>query len=150
MRSSHSTLMATALALGLVTAPCGCASPRPPEPTVDGRLASGGGTLGDWDLYPNRCTRTGNEAILDRDGDGRKRVRLLDRSHGRSASAARVEVRLAEQGPDGDVEIALTDATCVTGSFDPEAKDRAGALKIDCMTGEGGHVVGTLIFANCL
>jgi hypothetical protein len=139
---SGSLLLAVALSA--------CATSRPPEPTVDGRMASGGGTLGDWDLYPNRCTRKGGEVVLDRDGDARRKVKLIDRSRGTASTLSKVEVRLDDQRPDGTVEVLLTDASCVTGSFEPDGKDRVGNLRIDCTTGEGGHVVGALKFANCL
>ena len=157
----HDEALRRALALGvwvrvmgallLATAGAGCAASRPPPPTVDGRMASGGGTLGDWDLYPNRCTRTGSEVVLDQEGDARRKVKLVDRSRGTSRALSKVEVRLDDQRPDGTVEeIVLTDATCVTGSFEPDGKDRLGNLRIDCTVGEGGHVVGALKFANCL
>jgi hypothetical protein len=136
--------------LALILSTSGCAASQTPEPTVDGRMASGGGTLGDWDLYPNRCTRKGNDVVLDQEGDGRRKVRLVDRSRGTSSTLSKVEVRLDEQRPEGDVEIVLTDATCVTGSFDAQGKGRVGNLRIDCTTGEGGHIVGALKFANCL
>ena len=113
-------------------------------------MASGGGTLGDWDLYPNRCTRKGNDVVLDQEGDARRKVKLVDRSRGTSSTLSNVEVRLDEQRPEGDIEIVLTDATCVTGSFDAQGKGRVGNLRIDCTTGEGGHIVGALKFANCL
>jgi hypothetical protein len=147
-------VLSGAFVLGsLLLGPCGttgCATNKPPEPTVEGRMASGGGTLGDWDLYPTRCTRKGGEVVLDRDDDTRRKVKLFDRSRGTSRALSKVEVRLDEQRPDGTVEVLLTDASCVTGSFDAEGKGRVGDLKIDCTTGEGGHIVGALKFANCL
>jgi hypothetical protein len=139
------------LTLVLVPSATACSGNQAPPPTVDGRMASGGGTLGDWDIYPNRCTRKGDEVVLDREGDSRRKVKLVDRSRGTSSTLSKVEIRLDDQNPDGtSLEIVLTDATCVTGSFEAEGKGRIGNLKIDCTTGEGGHVVGALQFANCL
>jgi hypothetical protein len=112
-------------------------------------MASGGGYLGDWDLYPNHCTRIRDGVVLDQDGDGRRKVRLVDRSRGQSSSLSKVEVRLQSETTDGPVEIILTDATCVTGSFEAEGKHPAGSLKFDCITGEGGHVFGAVDFDGC-
>jgi len=133
---------------GVAVSAAGCAS-EPMPPRVEGRLASGGGYLGDWDLYPNRCTKTGDSIVLDRTDDARRKVRLFDRSAGTSNRLSKVELRMDDQTPSGPVEIVLEDATCMTGTFAAQGKERVGELKVDCTTGEGGHVVGNLAFFNC-
>jgi hypothetical protein len=133
-----------ALAVATLTACAGQGAPR-----VEGRMASGGGYLGDWDLYPNRCTRVRDGIVLDRDEDPRHKVRLIDRSRGTSSTLSKVEVRLDNDTPDGPVEVLLTDATCVTGSFEARGPKPTGSLKFDCMTGEGGHVIGSVDFEGC-
>ena len=125
----------------------GCASQ--PGPRVEGRLASGGGYLGDWDLYPNRCRKRGNEIILDRSDDAQHRLRLIDRARGGPNALAKIEVRVGNDTPNGPREILLTDAACLKGSIETRDGTRTGDLQFNCLTGEGGHVVGAVRFEDC-
>ncbi len=131
-------------ALGILEAACGG-----PEPHVEGRVASGGGYLGDWDLYPNHCSRIGDGVVLDEQGFTRRKLRLIDRSRGTSSSLSKVEIHLDGDTPDGPRDVVLTDASCVTGSFEADGRKGSGSLHLDCETGEGGHVIGSLVFADC-
>src|SRR5580700_9930915 len=109
--------LSSTLGLTLVLLVAGCANQA--QPRVEGRLASGGGYLGDWDLYPNRCSKRGpGEIVLDRSGDPKHKLRLIDRSRGGPSSPAKVEVRVDNDTPNGPREILLTDATCVKGSVE--------------------------------
>jgi hypothetical protein len=135
------------IALGaglLLSAACGG-----PEPKVEGRVASGGGYLGDWDLYPNHCAMSETGLVLDEQGFTKRKLRLIDRSRGTGTTLSKVEIHLDDETDDGPRDIMLTDATCVTGSFEASARSPSGDLHVDCQTGEGGHVIGSIKFANC-
>ncbi len=127
-------------------ASAGCAA-SPPQ--VEGRIASGGGYLGDWDLFPNDCQAASEGALLSQGGDVKRKVRIVDRSRGQASSLSSIEVRVVGETPKGPMEILLTDATCVTGSVHSSNGETAGNIRVDCRTGEGGHVVGELAFAHC-
>jgi hypothetical protein len=139
--------LSSTLGLALVLVVAGCANQ--PAPRVEGRLASGGGYLGDWDLYPDHCTKRGDEIVLDQGGDTKRRVRLIDRSRGGPSSLAKIEIRVAGDTPAGPREILLTDASCLKGSIDGSGGKSVGDIQFNCQTGEGGHIVGKVRFEDC-
>jgi hypothetical protein len=128
---------------------CALAACAAPDRQVNGRIASGGGYLGDWDLYPNECAAVGDGALLDVSGYTRRRVRVVGRARAHGAGAAPIEVRVLGETERGPMEIVLSDASCVRGTLAREGGETAGTFRVDCDTGEGGHVIGEMTFAHC-
>jgi hypothetical protein len=137
---------ALALTLGLVCA--SCASSGPP-PALQGRIASGGGFLGDWDFYPVTCAVHNDEVVLIESPSSLKRVRLVDRTRAPSTRNAKIDVHVAKATPSGSMDLVFTDPNCVQSSLQGGPKGYAGTVSLDCKTGEGGHVVGKITFDGC-
>jgi hypothetical protein len=145
MRTSKA-LFCAAFTLCMVAA---CAG-RGTEPKVEGRLASGGGYLGEWDFYPKTCAPQGDGVVLTEEGSEKRRLVLVDRNAASNGTRAqRIEVHMQGDTPNGNMDILLGDAKCVTSILHPIADRFDGALRVDCETGEGGRVVGTVSFQNC-
>jgi hypothetical protein len=120
--------------------------------TIEGRIASGGGYLGSWDFYPTVCEAQGDSTVvLAEEGDDKRRLLLIDRSGGKGTRRQKVDVHVDGDTPNGAMDILLTDARCVTSSLHRgEGGSFNGSVEVDCETGEGGRVRGTVKFANCV
>jgi hypothetical protein len=116
---------------------------------VQGRLASGGGYLGDWDFYPASCEAQTYGVILTEDGSDKRKVLLLDRNGGTGTRRQRLDVHVDGDTPNGNMDVMLSDPRCVTTSLKRIGNGFDGKLEVDCETGEGGRVRGTISFANC-
>jgi hypothetical protein len=137
-----------ALAALLVFAACAaCAGAQRPQ--IDGRIASGGGFLGAWDFYPSTCASRGDEVFLIEDRASPQTVRLIDRSNAPWTRNAKVDVRVARVTDKGAMDLSFTDPACVQSSLQSSPKGYSGQVSLDCVTGEGGHVVGKITFAGC-
>jgi hypothetical protein len=133
--------------VALVCASCGGA--RVPPAALQGRIASGGGFLGDWDFYPSACTVHGDEVVLLESKNSPKRVRLVDRTRAPSTRNAKIDVHVAKETDKGMMDLIFTDPACVTSRMQGGPAGYSGEVALDCMTGEGGHVVGKITFAGC-
>jgi hypothetical protein len=125
-----------------------CASHSGPA-LIQGRIASGGGFLGDWDFYPGRCAVRHDEVVLIEDNASREQVRLVDRSRMPSTRNAKIDVHVARETDKGTVDLVFTDPACVKSEMQSGPRGYSGNVAIDCATGEGGHVVGKVTFQGC-
>jgi hypothetical protein len=128
-------------------APAACAGRT--GPLVEGRVASGGGFLGDWDFYPATCASRRDEVVLVEDKASPEQIRLVDRSQAPSSRNAKIDVHVAKETDKGTVDLIFTDPTCVQSTLVGGPKGYSGQVVLDCVTGEGGHVVGKITFAGC-
>jgi hypothetical protein len=119
------------------------------RPQVEGRVASGGGYLGDWDFYPTACEAWEAGVTLAEEGSDKRKVLLLDRASGKSTRQQKLEVHVDGDTPNGKMDILLNDARCVTTSLKRVGEGYNGTLEVDCDTGEGGRVRGKVTFSNC-
>jgi hypothetical protein len=143
---SHSLppLAAASFAL-LVT---GCAA-RVGPPEIHGRIASGGGYLGDWDFYPGTCAVRHDEVVLIEDKSSREQVRLVDRTRTPSTRNAKIDVHVERETDKGMMDLIFTDPSCVKSEMASGPRGYSGNVTLDCATGEGGHVVGKVTFQGC-
>jgi hypothetical protein len=122
----------------------------PQAPTVlRGRMASGGGFLGDWDFFPGTCVVHHDEVVLLEDKSGREQVRLVDRTQNPSTRNAKIDVHVARETDKGTVDLIFTDPACVKSAMQGGPQGYSGEVAIDCQTGEGGRVVGKITFQGC-
>jgi hypothetical protein len=143
-----------ALGATLVLACASCAGSRAAPAKIEGRLASGGGYLGDWDFYPAACAVHDDEVVLVESQaglsfTGMKRVRLVDRSRVPSARNAKIDVHVARETPTGPMDLIFTDPSCVKSALSAGPQGYAGKVSLDCTSGQGGHVVGEITFSGC-
>ena len=139
----------TACSAAFVLTCAACSGSRAPPPQISGRIASGGGHLGDWDFYPVLCAVHDDQVVLVEDNLNLKRVRLVDRSRMPSQTNAKVDVHVARQTPTGAMDLVFTDPACVQSTLRADPRGYGGEVSLDCMTGEGGHVVGKITFEGC-
>jgi|HubBroStandDraft_2_1064218.scaffolds.fasta_scaffold1302041_1 hypothetical protein len=144
---SPAPIAALVAALALVCA--SCASSRVPPAEIHGRLASGGGFLGDWDFYPATCAVHNDEVVLIENNASLKRIRLVDRSRMPSSRNAKVDVHVAKETPTGSVDLIFTDPACVKSSLQGGPQGYSGKVSLDCTSGQGGHVLGEITFSGC-
>jgi hypothetical protein len=137
------------LAATLVLTCASCAGSRAAPPKIEGRLASGGGFLGDWDFYPATCAVHNDEVVLIESQASPKRVRLVDRSRVMSSRTAKVDVHVAKETPTGQVDLIFTDPSCVKSALQGGPDGYTGRVSLDCTSGQGGHVVGEITFSGC-
>jgi hypothetical protein len=143
-----SPALVAALGAALMLACASCAGNRSPA-EIHGRLASGGGYLGDWDFYPATCAVHNDEVVLIEDNASLKRVRLVDRTRMPSTRNAKVDVHVARETPTGSMDLIFTDPSCVQSTLKGGPEGYGGEVSLDCKTGEGGHVVGRISFDRC-
>jgi hypothetical protein len=124
-----------------------CAGHAGPE--VQGRLASANGFLGDWDFYPATCASRRDEVVLIEDKASKEQIRLVDRTRAPSSRNAKIDVHVARETDKGTVDLVFTDPACVQSTLEGGPMGYSGRVAIDCVTGEGGHVVGKIAFAGC-
>jgi hypothetical protein len=137
---------ACAATLALVCASCAASHGAP---QIHGRLASGGGFLGDWDFYPASCAVHDDEVVLLESAASLKRVKLVDRSRMPSSRNAKIDVHVARQTETGSTDLIFTDPACVKSSLQGGPQGYGGEVSLDCKTGEGGHVIGRITFQGC-
>jgi len=139
-------VLATAVSLGVSLGAC-APSHLPAE--LHGRVASGGGSLGDWDLYPRACSVHQDEVVLTEDKSSRQQIRLVDRTRMPSTRNAKIDVHVARATDTGMIDLIFTDPACVKSAMQGGPLGYSGEVALDCVTGEGGHVVGKITFQGC-
>jgi hypothetical protein len=138
-----------AAALAIAVACVACASARQGPASVGGRLASGGGFLGDWDFYPTLCAVHDDAVVILDHAASTKRIRVVDRSRTPGTRDAKIDVHVAKDTPTGAMDLIFTDPACVKSSLTSGPTGYQGEVILDCQTGEGGHIVGKVTFDHC-
>jgi hypothetical protein len=104
---------------------------------------------GRWDFYPGTCIVHHDEVVLMEDKSAREQVRLVDRTQNPSTRNAKIDVHVAKETDKGMMDLIFTDPACVTSRMQGGPAGYSGEVALDCMTGEGGHVVGKITFQGC-